>query len=103
MDAVATVERVNRAFINNSRVVRFDWKHSPNGENVWTGDVHIKYSLQHGEKSEEVCDSLKASITRWIASGRGQDMSKLFSLNPVVKVKVSYWIPRSEEPLVAEF
>ncbi len=103
MDAVDTVERVNRAFINNSRVVRFDWKQSPGKEYVWFGDVHIKYSLQHGEKSEDVCESLKASITRWIVSERGQDMSKLFSLDSVVKVKVSYWIPRNEEPLIAEF
>lgn len=103
IDAVATVERVNRAFINNSQVVRFDWKQTPRKESVWLGDVHIKYSLQHGEQCEEVCDSIKASITRWIASERGEDMSKLFSLGPVVRVKVSYWIPRSEEPLVAEF
>jgi hypothetical protein len=103
LDALTTIEQVKRAFISNSRVIRFEWKPSPEDANLWVGEVHIKYSLQHGENTEEICDSLKASITRWITSGRGKEMSKLFSLNPIIRVRVLYWMPRSDDPLVAEF
>jgi hypothetical protein len=102
-DPVTTIEWVKRAFITASRVVRFDWKLSSTEEGKWLGDVHIKYSLQHGEHSKEVCNSLNASITRWITSGRGKAMSKLFSLGQVAGVRVSYWIPGSDNPSEAEF
>lgn len=102
LDPVRTVERIERAFVAGSQVTRFNWTAASRTGSKCVGDVHVRYYLQHGERPEVVCVRLETCLSTWIKTGRGKRVSALFSLQPVVGVRISYWIPRCDKPLEVE-
>ena len=65
--------------------------------------IKIRYYVEPAERIQEVCESLKINIQRWIDSKRLEEVCRVTGLTSILKGQIDYELPMKSDILSVKF